>query len=100
MVKTVFASGSFYMSSGVASACNEDPAFGQFVNHSLKRHLNCDFGDLDPEDRAANFQALENGSRIFSVYKPLFTIGYYADKIYIITEADRSATTVIFPYEY
>jgi hypothetical protein len=101
MVKSsVFASGPLFMTAGVSSACGEDPVFAQFLNYSIKRHLNCDWGDVDPEDKESNFQALENGGRLFSVYKPLFTIGKYSDKIWVITEADRSSTTILFPSEY
>ena len=61
----------------------------------LKRHALCDWGDCCPEDREANNFALENGFRLFSVYH--LTDG---TKIWIITEADRSATTILLPEEY
>lgn len=97
---SLFASGPLFMTAGVSAACGEDPVFAQFLNHSFKRHLNGDWGELSPEDQESNAQALVNGGRIFSVYKPLFTIGKYSDKIWVITEADRSSTTVLFPSEY
>ncbi|MBK6544279.1 MAG: hypothetical protein IPG12_03215 [Saprospiraceae bacterium] len=88
------------MTSGVSAACAEDVVFSQFLNNSIRRHLNGDWGDVGLEDKESNFQALENGGRIFSVYKPLFTIGKYTVKIWIITESDRSSTCVLFPSEY
>jgi len=60
----------------------------------LRRHHCGDWGDLDTEDRQANEDALEHGARIFSSYK----VG--DRKIYAITEADRSMTTLLFPSEY
>ncbi|WP_437222698.1 hypothetical protein SH661x_002900 [Planctomicrobium sp. SH661] len=65
------------------------------VRTALKRHLSGDWGDCDPEDAAANEQALLDGDRLLSVY-------HAADgtKLWIITEADRSATTVLLPEEY
>lgn len=60
----------------------------------MRRHHCGDWGDLDSEDKQANEDALEHGSRIFSCY-------LVSDKkIYIITEADRSMTTVLFASEY
>ena len=60
----------------------------------ITRHAAGDWGDVDRHDRLANEHALNDGSRIFSVYK----IG--ADKIWIITEADRSSTCVMLPEDY
>ena len=60
----------------------------------LWRHHCGDWGDLDAEDKAANETALTNGSRIFSAYK------ISGKKIYVITEADRSMTTVMLSNEY
>ena len=60
----------------------------------LARHHCGDWGEICPEDAAANNQALEEGSRLFSSYR----VG--EGKIWIITEADRSATTVLLPQDY
>ena len=60
----------------------------------LARHHQGDWGELSPEDAEANQQALEQGSRIFSSYR----VG--DRKIWVITEADRSATTVLLPEDY
>ncbi|MDO9103665.1 MAG: hypothetical protein Q7U57_01755 [Methylovulum sp.] len=61
----------------------------------LDRHLSCDWSDMEPEDQESNREALTNGSRIFSSYR-------LADgtKIWVITEADRSCTTILLPSEY
>ena len=61
----------------------------------VARHLAGDWGDVDPADAAANDRALQLGERIISAYR-------LADgaKIWIITEADRSGTTILLPSEY
>jgi hypothetical protein len=61
----------------------------------VARHLAGDWGDLEPEDCAANDRALRLGERIISAYR----LGN-DEKIWIITEADRSATTILLPAEY
>jgi hypothetical protein len=61
----------------------------------LNRHLNCDWGSIDKEDAKQNDFALNNNERILSVYKITKTI-----TIWIITEWDRSVTTILLPEEY
>ncbi len=61
----------------------------------LLRHLTGDWGVVAKEDAEANQQALEQGNRILSSY-PLNN----GAKIWVITEADRSATTFLLPEEY
>ena len=60
----------------------------------IGRHVKGDWGDLDDEDKQANQRALIDGGRLFSAYVK------DGQKIYVITEADRSATTVLFAEEY
>ena len=60
----------------------------------LKRHQQGDWGQLCDEDKEANDQALIDGDRILSAYE----IG--GEKVWIITEWDRSATTILLPSEY
>ncbi len=73
----------------------EYPHFAKFVNESLRRHMKGDWGDLDKEDKQENELSLKEGYRLFSAYEATCL-----PKIWIITEADRSATTVLFPSEY
>ncbi len=61
----------------------------------LKRHVTGDWGDLDEEDKAENDRSVREGCRILSAYR--LSNG---TKIWIITEADRSATTLLLPSEY
>lgn len=60
------------------------------------RHVSGDWGDMPKADKAANDQALKDGTRIFSGY----LLPKTQVKIWIITEADRSATTILLPSEY
>jgi hypothetical protein len=62
-----------------------------FVN----RHAAGDWGDVDATDWQANNEALENGERLMSAYN----LGD-GTRLWILTEADRSATTVILASEY
>lgn len=61
----------------------------------LSRHLRGDWGDVCQEDKAENELSLKHGFRLLSSYP--ITV---ADKIWIITEADRSVTTLLLPEEY
>ncbi|MGB3749202.1 MAG: hypothetical protein WA961_13445 [Rhodanobacter sp.] len=61
----------------------------------LRRHLAGDWGDLCDEDRRSNDAALKNGDRLFSSYRVSDDL-----KLWIITEWDRSVTTLLLPSEY
>lgn len=61
----------------------------------LSRHVQGDFGEVDAEDRQANLEAIENGERVLSVYT-LST----GQRLYVITEADRSSTCVLRVEDY
>ena len=61
----------------------------------LNRHRTGDWGDLGAEDRASNDFAVDHGERILSV----FTLSD-GTRLWIITERDRSATTILLPDEY
>ncbi len=62
----------------------------------IKRHAAGDWGDVCEEDAEANEEALCNGSRIFSVYHTKDG----QQKLYCITEADRSSTCLLLADEY
>ena len=67
----------------------------EYMADCVKRHATGDWGDLDDEDKQANEEALVNGERIFSHYE-----NAEGDRLYIITEWDRSVTTLLLPEEY
>jgi hypothetical protein len=62
----------------------------------LVRHSTGDFGDLDPEDLQRNEQAIEQEMRVFSSY----VLPGSDEKVWCITEWDRSVTTLLLPREY
>lgn len=67
----------------------------EVVRVSLARHGNGDWGELCAEDKQQNDRALTHGGRLFSAY-----VDKNGVKFWIITEADRSATTILLPSEY
>lgn len=90
-----FPLGQTVMTRGVADRVAVDSAFAAFVVESLKRHASGDWGDLCEEDKRENEFALGRRLRLFSAYEKK-----NLPKIWIITEADRSVTTTLFPEEY
>ena len=65
------------------------------VQNAMLRHAAGDWGDVDDEDKAANDAALKHGHRLLSAYRDRNQV-----KFWIVTEADRSATTVLLPEDY
>jgi len=61
----------------------------------IQRHVVGDWGDICAEDRQVNADALQYGARLMSVYAIT-----PSEKLWIITEADRSCTTLLLPQEY
>jgi hypothetical protein len=64
------------------------------VAESLRRHASGDWGEVCPEDARENELSLKKGFRLLSVY------GTGERRFWIITEADRSVTTVLLPQDY
>jgi len=67
----------------------------QDVHNALVRHIQGDWGDIGHEDWQENELSLKEGFRLFSVYHAA-----NGTKFWVITEADRSATTVLLPEDY
>ena len=65
----------------------------------LDRHANCDWGDICDEDKKSNLAALDFEERLVSAYM-VSDKERNESKVYVITEWDRSVTTVLFPSEY
>lgn len=68
---------------------------GQTVLCLLQRHQRGDWGETCREDAQLNEEAVQGGGRIFSAY--VLSTGV---KVWVITEADRAATTALLPDEY
>ena len=65
------------------------------VSDALARHCQCDWGEVCSPDWDWNNQSLDTGDRLLSVYRDRDETTFW-----IITEADRSATTVLLPDDY
>jgi hypothetical protein len=93
-----FELGQLVATRGVADLMSETPAFSEFAKRSLKRFISGDWGEMCESDKRQNEDALKNNdNRIFAAYEH----AEHADwKIWIITEWDHSATTVLLPSEY
>ncbi|MFD2112120.1 hypothetical protein [Thiorhodococcus fuscus] len=77
------------------NACRVLEAYGIAVLTLLLRHVHGDWGDLGPSDARANQEALHGGARLLSSYQIAEGV-----RVWIITEADRSTTTVLMPEDY
>lgn len=91
-----FEFGTLYVTNGVQNVIDHNPINAVMIYGCLQRHLVGDWGNLCEEDKQANDDAVENGGRLLSAYE----VGEEKVKIWIITESDRSATTILLPEEY
>lgn len=90
-----FKLGRIVMTSKIAELIERDEKFSDEIRTALKRYIKTDWSDMCEEDIQTNNEALESGEdRIFAQYATSF------GKIYIITEWDRSCTTILFADEY
>lgn len=67
----------------------------QAPSEFLLRHVRGDWGLVDDEDKATNDSALKNEGRLLSAYETA-----NGERLWVITEWDRSATTLLLPSEY
>ena len=79
---------------GIDYAVKEDESFLVEIMSCFEKYVNCDWGNLCEKDKQANEDALIHEGRILAAYHT--TKG----KVYIISEWDRSATTILFADEY
>jgi hypothetical protein len=86
---------SFKLGQVVATAAATETIPGDEMMTALDRHASCDWGDLCEEDKATNEQALRKRGRLFSAYETKDKT-----KFWIITEWDRSVTTILLPSDY
>lgn len=90
MTKVKFGLGRVVCTPGALELAGDPAAFLP----RLARHARGDWGLVDGEDRRANDEALVHGLRVLSAY----VLG--GRRVWVITEADRSVTTVLLPGEY
>lgn len=91
LMEPKFTLGKTYATAAVAAWAER---LGIDLTRYLHRHHCGQWGDLEEDDKRANDDALTDGTRIFSAYL------IEGEKIYIITEAERSHTTILFATEY
>jgi hypothetical protein len=89
---TRFALGQTFITPGAEEALQ---IAGQTAIEFLRRHMSCDWGDLSDEDIQENELSLKKGFRFLSNYRTA-----KGQQLWIITEADRSSTTLLTPSEY
>jgi hypothetical protein len=98
MDRALFALGRIVATPGALSTASQE-----LIHACIRRHEHGDWGELDADDKETNDEAVCCGLRILSAYpidpqQPC--AGYGDNTLWIITEADRSATTALLPHEY
>ena len=99
-ISLAFHPGQLVQTSRIFDASCEHQPFFAFIRSCIARHLRGDWGDCCEQDQDSNEMALQGGGRLFSVYVIPPQLFPMESKIWIITEGDRSYTTVLFPSEY
>jgi hypothetical protein len=95
-----FQLGKTVQTQGIAHESNNDPIFARNIQSIFARYTKCDWGDLCDDDKKMNDEAVATGDdRILASYD-VPTANAETKKVYIITEYDRSVTTVLFADEY
>ena len=92
---TKFKLGQTVMTCGINSMIEKNEIGVLELQICMHRHQNGDWGGICEEDKKVNNEALKYGDRLVSAYK-----SHKGVKFWIITEADRSVTTVLLPSEY
>lgn len=86
--------GRFVKTIGIDNAIKEDENYFKELIKCVEKYIQCDWGDLCDEDKQSNEDALKYGERILGAYNTS------KGKVYLITEWDRSVTTLLFANEY
>ena len=94
MEKRMFSLGQTVTTRGIWNWMISDPRFCREIDEAIQWHASYDWGDLCEEDKQMNDLSLYNNGRLLSAYDT------NQGKIWIITEWDRSVTTILFPNEY
>ncbi|MGD9678915.1 MAG: hypothetical protein AB7V16_11295 [Vulcanibacillus sp.] len=86
--------GCLYGTKKVDSLMRKNNQFSGEINEAINKFVNNNWGDTCIEDRLLNDLALVTGERIVAVYLTIY------GPVWIISEYDRQATTILFPSEY
>ncbi|MEJ7862727.1 MAG: hypothetical protein WKF90_13945 [Pyrinomonadaceae bacterium] len=90
--KVLFPLGQIFLTIGAREALEDS---NQTPSEFIARHQTGDYGDICEDDRRENELSVKEGFRILSAYKTSQDV-----KIWVITEADRSSSTLLLPEEY
>jgi len=96
-MKKSFTIGQLVATRGVHDLMQENPDFNHFAQSAFLKYRRCDWGDTCESDKEQNDSAVINGERILAEYRHPEHPDW---RLWIITEWDRSATTLLFPSEY
>lgn len=91
MAAELFSLGALFITPGALAAC---ASLRVPPSSLVVRHVTGDWAEMSADDRRSNTKAVQEDSRVFSAYQ----VG--TDRIFVITEADRSATTILLAEEY
>ena len=87
--------GKVVMTNGISSKMAENEEFSNEIANCFRRYIVCDWGELCDEDKEMNDKALRTGTaRVLAAYDTS------EGRVYIITEQNRSYTTILFANEY
>jgi hypothetical protein len=92
LTRTLFPLGRVLATAGALEALSDAK---QGASVFLELHQEGEWGEVSPEDKAANMLALVTGERLLSRYRTAKNV-----RLWVITEADRSSTTILLPEEY
>ena len=98
---SLFELGRVVMTSGIRDLIENDPERVVMIDTCLRRHGSGDFGNICDDDRELNEDAIRrelDGERYTDSIMSVYDI--YGEEIWIITEWDRSVTTILTPDEY
>ena len=95
-----FELGKVLISSGVYAATLERSPLGPFVRYCLQRHVLGDWGICHPDDVVHNDAAVLGSDSLCSVYYVPAGVYRHQSIVLVVTDADRSCTTVLFEYEF
>ena len=92
---SIFTMGNLVMTRAINDTIADNESFAKEITSALRRYISADWGDLSLRDKSLNDSAVETGTdRILAAYHT--TKG----KVYIVTEWDRSYTTIMFAQDY
>lgn len=89
-----FELGQLFVTRGINEKVLKNERFAVEITAALSRYMKNDWGKICAEDKACNDHAVKHGDRILGAYETC------EGDIWIITEWDRSATTILLPEEY